>query len=70
MNGNGCLEPSRNDFEQDCAIAPTAAAHPPLTLAEWLRVYRGLSSAADELHLPFDSGFTVGLNCRLLGQLS
>jgi hypothetical protein len=68
MNGNGCLEPSRNDFEQMIALLrqrlrPTHA----LTLAEWLRVYLGLSSAADELQddflpfplsdLPFDSGF-------------
>jgi hypothetical protein len=47
-------EPSRNDFEQMITLLrqrlrPT----PALTLADWLRVYLGLSSATDELREGF-----------------
>ena len=48
------LSPSSSDFEQMTAqlrrrLRPT----PALTLADWLRVYLGLSSAADELREDF-----------------
>jgi hypothetical protein len=54
MDGNGCLDPSSTDFEQMIMqlrqrLRPT----PALTLADWLRVYLGLSNATDELREDF-----------------
>jgi hypothetical protein len=49
MNGNGCLEPSRNDLEQmTTLLRQRLRPTPALTLAEWLRDYLGLSSATHE----------------------